>query len=223
MRVKCKHCEYLTVPYYGPKDADILLIGEYPAWEEQEKGIPFVGDTGDILRNELNILGDIDYLECRVVNLWLHERNKMCKPQYHAKSLLKEIVKHKFFLLMGSEFGGLLYPFKTMDNNGRRINIGKAKGIITVNPAMLPKDSVGEFRYALARFKRLVEGENVERPYNFVKLGAGSAGVKRKPSAGKRASGRPATKRATNGGPKRSVRVHPAGKDTRKGKGVRSS
>jgi hypothetical protein len=167
-----------------------------------EKGIPFVGETGDILRNELNILGGFDFLDCRVGNLWLHERNKDCDPSKHAESLLKEIAKHEFFLMMGSEFGEVFYPYKTMDSNGRRINIGKAKGIITVNPAMLPKDSAGEFRYALGRFKRLVEGENIERAFVFRSIGTRATPSRRKVSGGSGSGGRPNPRRPAKRGPK---------------------
>lgn len=53
----CKLCELhknrtKAVPGSGPKDADVMLIGEGPGHHEDQKGEPFVGKAGEVL-NEL--------------------------------------------------------------------------------------------------------------------------------------------------------------------------
>ena len=50
----CKLCELhknrtLTVPGHGDPNSKILIIGEAPGQNEDQKGIPFVGRAGHIL------------------------------------------------------------------------------------------------------------------------------------------------------------------------------
>lgn len=172
MRIECPHCDYLLVPFDGPEDADILLIGEFPGYREIESGIPFIGPTGDILRYEILKQGAFDYRDTRGGNLWQHASRKTCDLKWHVRQSIKEIRKRKFVLMMGSEFAGVYYQASTTNFCGRVINLpGGAKGIITYNPALLPKDSVGEFRFALDRFAQLMRGEKgLGRAYNHTAL-----------------------------------------------------
>lgn len=45
------------VPHSGPIGAKILLVGESPGDTEEREGVPFVGDSGQILRNVLGRAG----------------------------------------------------------------------------------------------------------------------------------------------------------------------
>lgn len=56
---KCEiaRCRTHAVPGEGPEDAEIMLIGEAPGYNEDQQGRPFVGQAGQFL-NEL--LGCID-------------------------------------------------------------------------------------------------------------------------------------------------------------------
>lgn len=55
----CRECDDLVenrsqiVNGRGPKDADLLLVGEAPGKNEDEQGKPFVGKSGDILDDVL--------------------------------------------------------------------------------------------------------------------------------------------------------------------------
>lgn len=55
------------VPAIGPLDAEILLLGESPAREEERLGEPFVGQAGKMLNTGLRNTG-IDRSRCRIVN-----------------------------------------------------------------------------------------------------------------------------------------------------------
>lgn len=46
-----------AVPGEGPKDADIMLIGEAPGYYEDQEGRPFVGDAGEVLTDLLGKAG----------------------------------------------------------------------------------------------------------------------------------------------------------------------
>lgn len=46
-----------TVPGAGPADADIMFIGEAPGFNEDKKGIPFVGRSGQYLNYLLGTVG----------------------------------------------------------------------------------------------------------------------------------------------------------------------
>ena len=58
----CKRCELFrtrnnVVFGVGPKDAEILFVGEGPGQQEDLKGEPFVGPAGQLLDDMLSIVG----------------------------------------------------------------------------------------------------------------------------------------------------------------------
>ena len=58
----CEECELYeertnAVPGEGPKDADVMLIGEAPGYNEDQEGRPFVGKAGDVLEELLEKAG----------------------------------------------------------------------------------------------------------------------------------------------------------------------
>lgn len=60
---KCTRCplhetaRQVCIPGDGPKNADILLVGQNPGREEDRKGKPFVGSSGKILKSQLTKAG----------------------------------------------------------------------------------------------------------------------------------------------------------------------
>lgn len=160
---ECPHCQKTLVLFSGPEQADILLAGEFPGIREIESGIPFKGPAGDILRNEVFRLNIFKYGTCRVGNLWQHERFKGCLPSWHRERFMEEFVRHKFCLLMGSEFGnGVIYPGGVMERCGLAFrHESGVQYVVSTNPAGVTKagGSVGEFREALRTFGKLVKGE----------------------------------------------------------------
>lgn len=160
MQSKCPSCGELWVTPSGPANADILLAGEFPGEDEIKSGAPFTGRTGEILKQELRRNRAIKFEECRSANLWRHRKNKLCDIQKHKFLFLEELRKHKYALLMGSEFGkGLLYDGSVMDMIGRSIIIEGVICVVTINPAAIPKEGVGEFRESLKKFVEIVKHE----------------------------------------------------------------
>lgn len=52
----------------GPLNAQIMLVGEAPGRNEEEKGMPFVGASGDLLK-EMLFKNGINYDQCYVTNV----------------------------------------------------------------------------------------------------------------------------------------------------------
>lgn len=67
----CEGCPFLGHPYVGPEgpqDAKIVIIGEAPGKNEEEKGRPFIGGAGKVLNMLLRSAG-IDRKEVYITNV----------------------------------------------------------------------------------------------------------------------------------------------------------
>ena len=152
---KCPICGADMVLPYGPESSDTLLVGEYPGIHELRRGVPFVGEAGEILDREMARVG-IHIWQCRLTNLWLHVKND--NPDCLAegvKSLTKEMSGRKV-LLMGSELALFFLNDKIMHWSGL-----KAKSplfpstqfvMMSVNPALCLHQPAGEFKLAVDKF-----------------------------------------------------------------------
>lgn len=160
----CPVCGEPGVPASGPEDADILIIGEFPGEDEMQKGRPFVGPTGKVLRNELRIAG-IEFNLCRVANIWLHEPTKDKKGETQAKEcrqygldlVLDEAKNRKAILLVGSECAETFTGMSVMKICGLQVEspmLSCDTIFAVVNPAIVfqPNKGVGEVRLALKKF-----------------------------------------------------------------------
>ena len=104
----------------GPKDAEVLFVGEGPGQQEDLQGIPFVGPAGQFLDEMLSIIG-LGRHNCYIANIvkcrppqnrdplqteqdacipWLRMQTKMLKPKIivclgriAAQKLIKEDFK----------------------------------------------------------------------------------------------------------------------------------
>lgn len=93
------------VPFDGPQDANIMLIGEAPGSDEERRGIPFVGGAGSILNQLLEDAG-ITRKECRVGNVcryrppgnrfsWFYEPEQIELYRKEVDNLFAEIKRTK--------------------------------------------------------------------------------------------------------------------------------
>jgi len=91
----CEDCPMnVGCPSAGPKDADILIIGEAPGYTELRKGVPFTGISGKVLDSLLKE-NDIKRSRCRITNVVLcrdgkdvkpdKERLEACRPRLQAE------------------------------------------------------------------------------------------------------------------------------------------
>ena len=121
----CPSCASKIVPPHGYSKS-ILIISEFPGKLEMEKGIPFassswVPSAGKILRKELQRL-DVDLLQLRCCNLWLHPPNKDENCLKAGETVCLEEAKGKdAILLMGSEAVSHFTGYSVMDVNGLEV------------------------------------------------------------------------------------------------------
>ena len=82
---KCGLCEtrHNVVFGVGPKDADVMFIGEGPGEQEDLKGEPFVGAAGKLLDDMLSII-DLNRENCYIANI------VKCRPQRNRDPLETE-------------------------------------------------------------------------------------------------------------------------------------
>lgn len=86
--VNCRNCSLCqtrnhTVFGVGPKDADILFIGEGPGEQEDLLGEPFVGAAGKFLDDMLSII-DLGRHNCYIANI------VKCRPPHNRDPLEQE-------------------------------------------------------------------------------------------------------------------------------------
>ena len=152
----CPVCGAKLVLPFGREDSNVLLVGEYPGLEELRRGIPFIGQAGEILDRELSRV-NIQMGQCRVTNLWQHELNKNqeCFTE-GLKSLTKEMDGRKV-LLMGSELASFFLNDKVTRWSGMEVQSALFPRsvefvMMSVNPALCLHQPAGEFRLAIQKF-----------------------------------------------------------------------
>ena len=149
---KCTCGRYIVDPI-GLKTAKLLIVGDRPDYEDLQKNMPFLSKRGDVLREELGMVG-LDIRSCRLTFLWRHDIVKDCKP--HMSDVLREMVDRPFVLLMGAE---TLKAFN-IEHSDLKTGLQVTSvfipettiAYVVTNP---PQNSaVGEFRLALKKLKR---------------------------------------------------------------------
>ena len=148
----------------GPKDASILLVGEYPGVDELKEGFCWVGRGGEVLRSELARVG-IQYEQCRATNLWMHTPSKDDEEyRWHVEQMLAEAQGRKYILLMGSDVCKALLNEAVSDASGLIVNSPYLPKDVTAvackNPALVLRKgtTVGEVRQAMKVFGEVTYG-----------------------------------------------------------------
>lgn len=164
MSETCPHCnQVMVLPYTGRND--MLLVGEYPDLWDKNRGIPFSGEDGEILKYEMSRYG-MNIWDCNLTTLWLHDKNKngMCF-QMGVQSLTKEMAGRKV-LLMGAELSKYFLDVSIMDVAGIEVIsplFPTSVQFVMMSPApgTCKHTTHGEFRLAIEKFiKRCKEVQN---------------------------------------------------------------
>jgi len=145
-----------VVPYQGPTDAKIYIVGEAPGEEEERQGIPFCGGAGRILDKMLMDVGIVRG-ECRIANVmrvrppqnnfghfYFDKRLRTPKPELEEgrRYLLEDIERCRpnVVCLLGNEALVALFGHRGItDWRGsillhHRLNV---KVVPTIHPAMV--------------------------------------------------------------------------------------
>ena len=86
--LQCNRCELSATRHnvvfgVGPRDAEILFVGEGPGEQEDLKGEPFVGPAGQLLDEMLSIIG-LGRHNCYIANI------VKCRPPHNRDPLETE-------------------------------------------------------------------------------------------------------------------------------------
>ena len=168
----------------GPKRAEIMLVGEAPGANEDEKGLPFIGQAGMLLDRALDSFAHLNREDVYVTNV------AKCRPPDNRTPSLKEIkvcvenyldreiaaVKPTYMLVMGnSALRGVIGKSGIMKYHGTPIRVDFDGHIATVMPtlhpaAVLRNPKWGEdFALDMMQFGELVRGER-ETPETRIKI-----------------------------------------------------
>jgi len=96
---------------YGPRDAVIMLVGECPSRQEDKRGIPFVGKSGQELDQYCKKFAHVDRVGCYVTNIVCCRTDDkdrdpepqeidICTSQYLVPSI--QTIRPKFIVAVGA-------------------------------------------------------------------------------------------------------------------------
>ncbi len=130
------------VPGTGPVNAKIMIIGQAPGRQEDEKLLPFIGRSGILLNEKLQRLGierKLIYITSCVQffppknRIPTEDEVELCKPFLNAQI---EIIKPKFIILLGSLSAKVnLGIEKVSQMHGQLIEKNDIMYMITFHPA----------------------------------------------------------------------------------------
>ena len=186
----CKLCplhetaDTVCIKGSGPKDADVIVIGEAPGRVEDRAGVPFQGESGRILRRELekNDIHDRAYItnvvKCRPPDNRTPTADEIraCRP-YLEKEL--ERIDPDFVLTVGVPATKVMFRGKAKINqfHGEIIDNPKVRyrGMPTFHPAYTMRDpsKLPGFQNDIRRLSREIHGEtkDEELEWSIVRRG----------------------------------------------------
>lgn len=97
---KCRLCEnrHNVVFGAGPKDAQIMFVGEGPGEQEDYQGQPFVGPAGKLLDDMLSII-DLSRENCYIANIVKCRPPRNRDPQEDEQSACIDYLRNQVMLL----------------------------------------------------------------------------------------------------------------------------
>ena len=137
---KCQKCPlYKTahnpVPGDGSPEAKIVFIGEAPGQQEDEQGLPFVGNSGKLLDKLLNTI-QVNRSDVFICNILKHrppgnrdplpEEIKVCVPYLKAQLV---IIKPKVIITLGRFSMNYFFPDESISRNHGQIRKLSWQGI----------------------------------------------------------------------------------------------
>jgi uracil-DNA glycosylase family 4 len=179
-----KKCESPIMNGEGSEHPTWLFIGEAPGREEDEEGFPFIGDSGQLLREALEAVG-IDLQKCRFSNV------VRCRPPDNQISAWPQAVEHcrphilreiratnpKVIVILGATaLRSLLNKTGILKLHGETIKTNDRTYVISFHPAYLLRNDTEVTRkrfYDVMRLaKRLGEPKKhkeVQRHHEYIR------------------------------------------------------
>ena len=171
----CKLCPLhagartVCIPGDGPRDAEILVVGQNPGSQEDRQGRPFVGPSGKLLKAQLAKagLGEGSGLKIRYTNVvrCVTEGNreptakeiKACKPYLDAEI---KLIDPPYIVPLGALATKAVAKAKVTTAHGQMIAKGSAIVMPTYHPAATFRDpsKLKVIQQDFARLKRQIDG-----------------------------------------------------------------
>lgn len=167
----CQKCPELvksrtqTVFGEGNPDADLMFIAEAPGFTEDQRGVPFVGDSGELLDNILKAC-QIDRKSVYIANVVKcrppGNRNPTEEECGNCRDFLDrqiEVVKPKIIMLLGSVASKNVLNGYVSSLRGRWHSYKGIHALVTFHPSYLlrtpaaKKDAGKDFRMLVDRLK----------------------------------------------------------------------
>lgn len=168
----CRECELYTgartvcVDGDGPRDADILVVGQNPGQQEDRQGRPFIGPSGQVIKAQVFKAGLTD-LKIRYTNVvrCLTPDNreptpkeiKACKPYLDAEI---KLIDPKYLVPLGAVATKAIAKTKITTSHGQMIVQDDRIICPTYHPAATFRDpsKLQVIQQDLARLKRQIDG-----------------------------------------------------------------
>lgn len=179
---RCRKCGLCNgrkrvVTASGNDRAKVMIVGEAPGYSEDEKGRPFVGQSGDILRREWLPKAGLHLRDCYITNI------VKCIPRNGARGVRKptpteqkicsiwlekeiEMVEPDVIVAIGGTALGVMSDEKSiLKNNGKEFSVitphrryDEIKGFALVHPAYLIRGNKVDMDEPLGALGELVNG-----------------------------------------------------------------
>lgn len=168
----CKRCplhkgaKSVCIEGEGPQNAEVIVIGEAPGRQEDDRGKPFIGQSGQLLRHELSNGGFSSVYITNVVKCRppdnrdpTPEEIKACRVFLDAELLA---VKAKYIITAGRfSSKSVLKRSKITQEHGQIVDLpGNRKGMPLYHPAYCLRDPsrLPAFQQDLRRLRNLIDG-----------------------------------------------------------------
>ena len=153
---RCKYCNKVLVSSYGDMSSKVVVISDYPLFDDVRNGLVYSGTYGEALRQEMGKAG-IQAQACKMITMWQHAPDEECDAQWHINQALEDMMDAKLILMLGTECLQA-YSFGTANEYSGTIVKSKflKKAVIVAGPsyAAIGKTPLGELRLALELFAK---------------------------------------------------------------------
>ena len=159
---QCSVCNRYSVRANGKQNADWLIVGEYPSYDDLKVGLPFTGKVGEFLSYELARVG-IQLTACRLVTAYPHlDTTQECLREHFVNTCMPELlINRKGILLVGNTLTNVLGMVGVNLKDIQGIQLGGIKSLGVQGNVVATGELYGsingyngEFRLALKNLKR---------------------------------------------------------------------
>lgn len=165
MSYQCPVCNKFSVKPNGRQNADWLIVGETPSFDDVRIGLPFTGKLGEFLGYELARVG-IQLSACRLVTINPHiDAQSECVKEHFVNICMPELyIPRKGILIIGNTAPNFLGMVNTNLKDIQGLNMSSIPSLgITGNIVYTSElygvinGYLGELRLALTNLKKGIQ------------------------------------------------------------------